>query len=127
VIDLDIEEVERILNAFPLLPKPKYVFMIEEDVKQKLNGEIIYRGLTPKWRSDVIILTPRADKETVVHEFLHTLGLGEEAAYILSPIITKVATMRPSLLRRGAKYRECSGCEFKYAHDRGIKHYILTS
>ena len=122
---MDIEEVEEILNSFPFFPKPKYVFMIEEDVKQRVDGELIFRGLAPKWRRDVIILTPRANKETVIHEFLHTLGVGERGAYLLSRFVAKFAEMRPAILGEKIKYKECSGCEFQNAHLRGIKHYVL--
>jgi len=45
---VDIEELERILAEHPWLPKPKYVFMVNEKVYGLADGTLlVYKGATP--------------------------------------------------------------------------------
>lgn len=122
---MDISEVEAILRTHPFLKKPKYVFMIEEPVTARVNGMIVFKGMAPKWRKDVIILTPYATHETVVHEILHIMGLKEAGASMISKVLRTLRSFIPSVMRSEVKYIPCSGCEFVEAHKRGIKHYVL--
>jgi len=102
---MDISEVEKILAEHPLLPKPRYVLLTEEPVTANVDGMLVFRGLTPKWRKDAIVLTPLANDETVVHEVLHTLGFGELGAYTLAPLLRRLRKLLPPLLRGNVKYR----------------------
>jgi hypothetical protein len=77
-----IEEVEEILGLYRL-PIPAHVFITNEFIT---NGGI-FLGLQPKERGDVIVLGRGATPETVIHETLHCLGLGEELAYPLGRLL----------------------------------------
>jgi len=118
VVKLDIHEVEEILGMYRALKAPKHIIVTEEPVRQQLNGDIFYRGLAPKWRRDVIVLTPQAIPETVVHENLHAnFGLGEEITYPLARLLIvkyNIIQLFPRLKRllvRPVKYELCQGCE----------------
>jgi hypothetical protein len=116
---MDIREVEEILSSFPVLRKPTHILFIQEPVYK--NHTYVYRGAT-FLGSDVIALTPHANDETVVHEFLHTLGIGEFGAYKLAPILNKIRKFR--ILKIPVHYEECKGCEVKEAHRGNVKHYV---
>ena len=124
---LTIKDVERVFEEHPWLKPPKHIFLIPEDVEYKTaRGKVIFRGLQPSWRPDVIILTPRATEETVIHETLHTYGLGEEPVHRLAPKILQFRRVIPAVLRRRVKYEKCNGCEeFKEMHRLGAIHYVL--
>jgi len=113
-----IEELEELLSKHPFLPKPKYVFMIEERVIAELNGYSFVRGATPKWRGDVIILTPDARHDTVVHEVIHTLGFGELVANLLSPRIAKLRELIPPIISSNVKY------SFSHSPHPKVKVYV---
>jgi hypothetical protein len=104
---MNIEELEKFLSEHPFLPKPKYVFMVEERVVAELgNLLIIFKGVTPKDLRDRIALTPDANDVTVVHELLHLAGLDEIGAYLLAPRIRKFREIFPPILKSEVKYRE---------------------
>jgi|GEM_PF-6516962 len=104
---MNVEELEKILSEHPFLPKPKYVFMVEERVVAELgNLLVIFKGATPKELKDRIALTPDANDVTVVHELLHLVGLDETGAYLLAPIIRKIRTIFPPMIKSEIKYKE---------------------
>jgi hypothetical protein len=106
---MTIEEVEELLERHPLLPKPKYIFMVEEVVVAPLSENLVLliRGATPIHRNDVIILTLLADEVTVIHEVLHTMGFGELGATVLAPLLVRLRRLVPPVLRAGrVKYVE---------------------
>jgi len=83
-----IEEVEEILKLHPYLPKPKFVYLVEEPVMLIADHVVAYvRGATPKDNKDVIVLTPLASHATVVHEIIHTLGGGNISNNIRKRVI----------------------------------------
>ena len=100
-----IEEVEEILRLHPYLPKPKFVYMVDERVIADLDGALaVVRGATPKWRRDTIVLTPDSGHDTVVHEILHTMGFGEVVANVLGGRIAKLRRLIPPLVKDEVKY-----------------------
>jgi len=104
---VDIEELERILAEHPWLPKPKYVFMVNEKVYGLANGTLlVYKGATPIASKDRIALTPDADDVTVVHELLHVAGFGEVAAYTLAPLIRRIRKIVPGIVKHEVKLRK---------------------
>jgi len=138
---MDIEEVIEILSNYPFLKKPRHVLLVKEPIYgvARVDGKEFFvkvLGVTPKWRSDVIVLAIDAKPETVIHECIHLYGLGEFAAYTLTPIlITKyklgIAPLA-KLLRYRVRYRKCQypkePCPFSLAHEKykgRVEHYIL--
>jgi hypothetical protein len=116
------------------LPRPQHVFIINEAVWQEVDGQVIYRGLQPKGRPDVIVLTPHARDDTVPHEILHTLGFKEVSASVLGKIsawryqVLKRHPLLKSIMEKPVSYEKCHGCsEFARAHEYGgrVEHYKL--
>jgi len=104
---MNIEELEKILSEHPFLPKPKYIFMVEERVVAEIgNLLIIFKGATPRHLRDRIALTPDANDVTVVHEMLHLAGLDEIGAYLLAPKIREFRKVFPPIIKSEVKYRE---------------------
>jgi hypothetical protein len=100
---ITIEEVEELLEKHPFLPRPKYIFMVEDIVVAPVSENLflLIRGATPIHRNDVIILTLLADEVTVIHEVLHTMGLGEVGARILAPMLVWFRKLVPPVLHTG--------------------------
>jgi hypothetical protein len=94
-----MEEIEQVYATHPWLPRPKHIIMLDGDVQ--IPGATAV-GLTPSGES-VMILTPLSDEDTVIHESIHLLGLGELAAYTLSPILSR---KKFALLKRSTVYSE---------------------
>lgn len=122
--------MEEILGVYRL-PKPQHIIFVREPVSEQVDGVIYFRGLQPRMRSDVIVLTAHAIDETVVHEVLHCLGLGEIGANLLGKLmVRKYRILKNSGLlkpQRGVKYRKCGWCqEFERAHQYGgrVEHYV---
>jgi len=120
---MNIRDVENILGLHRGLRAPLHLLITNEPVVQRVDGHVQFRGLQPKARSDVAVLTPQADAETVVHEVLHAnLGLGEQVTYPLARLIRLPREMlgmkAPVLPRlRPYHYQLCQGCEeFKELH-----------
>lgn len=131
---MHISEVEAFL-ATSRLPYPQHVFIINESVTQEVDGQIIYRGLAPKGRSDVIVLTPEARTDTVPHEIAHELlGFREFGASVLGKISAwrfQVLNRHPLLkgfMEKSVRYEKCHGCsDFPKAHEYNgrVEHYRL--
>jgi len=130
---MHISEVEAFLST-SRLPHPQHVFIVNESVWGEVDGQVIYRGLQPKSRKDVIVITPHAIDETVPHEIGHTLGLHEMGAEVigkLSAMKYHVLSCFPSvkaLVEKHVEYEKCSGCsEFAKAHTYGdrVEHFRL--
>jgi len=97
---MDIEEVTDILNTFKLLAllAPQHVFITDEPIEERGNGETRFRGLSPKRKRGVIVLSRDADESTVPHEWVHAaLGLGERIAYPFGDIMKLRYRIRKSL------------------------------
>jgi len=108
-----------------LASRARHLLVINEPVHERVDGLAYFRGLQPKHRQDVFVLTPHASDETVLHELVHTFGLGELAAYPLGRVLVwKYRVLRnfpalKSLATSPVRYRRCSGCEeFRLLHER---------
>ena len=101
-----IEELEAILAKHPYLPKPRYVYMVEERVIAEYGDlSLIVKGAAPKCRRDTIVLTPDAGHDTVVHEILHTMGFGELGASVLGKRIASLREVLPPALPMEVRYK----------------------
>jgi len=118
---MNIEDIERLLNEYYVILPPDHIIILDRPAVGISPYLAVYRGLQPKWRPDIIILTPLADEETVLHETLHTYGLGEFGAtygakilLIKHKILEAFPRLRELRLKIGGKrvhYQLCSGCE----------------
>lgn len=123
---MQIEDIEEILGLARFLTVPKHLIKINEPTYQETNGKIFFRGLQPKKRGDVVVLTPQANSETVLHECVHsTFGFGEEITYPLAKIMDikqKIIGRFPlvkGILTKKVNYQKCSGCEeFSQLHEK---------
>jgi len=102
---MEIEELEKILSLHPFLPKPKYIVEVDELLFASIENYIaIVKGATPKWRRDMIVVTPLSDHETVVHEVIHTLGFGELAAEIGGRVLSRLRNIIPPIVNKNVSY-----------------------
>ncbi|MEM3800147.1 MAG: hypothetical protein QXH56_08655 [Thermoprotei archaeon] len=113
---LTIEEIEHKLALHPFLPPPQHVIILDGDVRVAQRVAV---GMTPA-KQRVVVLTPIADDETVLHETLHSNGLKELGAQIMSRILT--IREKLVLFPRRVRYEECGGCT---THITLLKQYGL--
>jgi len=130
---MNIEEVTDILNSFKLLAllAPQHVFITDEPIVEELDGIVArFRGLSPKKKRGVIVLSRDADASTVPHEWVHAaLGLGERIAYPFGEFMKlryeirkrfPLLKNRPKLIK--VKYRPA---EVPEKYKGRIEHYVL--
>jgi len=129
---MDINEVTDILNSFKLLAllAPQHVFITDEPIVEQFNGEARFRGLSPKQKRGVIVLSRDADASTVPHEWIHAaLGLGERIAYPFGELMKlryqirkrfPLLKNRPKLIE--VRYRPA---EVPKRYSGRIEHYVL--
>lgn len=99
------DDIERILEKYPWLPKPKYIYILNAPIiYPELRAKII--GINPAYERQTVILSSDADEETLVHECIHVAGLGEIAAYGLAPRIVKFRKFVPPLVKKKVRYEE---------------------
>lgn len=118
---LTIEDIERLLNEYYIIVPPDHIIILDKPVIGLKPFLAVYKGLQPVWRPDIIILTPLADEETLIHEILHTYGFGEFIAYhgarillIKNRLLKNFPLLRELRLRilgRKVRYQLCNGCE----------------
>ena len=83
---LSAEEIRAALERTPrFIPLPREIIVL--DGVLEVDGRIAVGATPMKKETGVLILTPLSDEETISHEMIHMLGLGEFAAYTLSPIL----------------------------------------
>lgn len=132
---MELNEVESILGCYPMLgSRVNHLILVKESVHESTNGMVYFKGLQPKHRQDIFVLTQQASDETLPHELVHTFGLGELAAYPIGKIMVwKYRVLRnlptlKSLVSNPVKYQKCSGCgEFGLLHERyagRAEHYV---
>lgn len=86
---MNIQEVQDILGICRALRAPKHIIFINEPIHDETRKEY-YRGLQPKSRGDVLVLSAQADKTTVPHETWHAnTGLGELTAYPIGWLLAR--------------------------------------
>jgi len=131
---MQIEEVTDILNSFKLLAllAPQHIFITDEPIVEHHNGESRFRGLSPKNKRGVIVLSRDADESTVPHEWIHAaLGLGERVAYPFGELMGlryslhkrfPLLKKRPRLVE--VRYRPA---EIPENYSERIEHYVLEN
>lgn len=128
---MDIKDIEEMLGYTRFLPLPKHIIITNEPVTMKVDGEIKFRGLQPKFRKDTIILTPDKNSEAVFHEIIHTFGFGENIAYPLGKILDRINQIKQKIspFKHEVKYQKCNYCkEFETLHTKyqgRAEHYVL--
>ena len=146
---IGLNELEKIFSRYYVVDPPKNVLVLDKPTVS-LHGETIvaYRGLQPKWRGDVIIITPQGDEETVIHETLHAQFLAGEP---LAHLGGKFLIIKHRLIEKGGRfanffkirhrgrtveYQQCNGCslcgdltQLKLYAPQGAKprHYKLVN
>lgn len=98
------EDIERILAKYPFIKPPDQVYILNAPVAI-LQLKAIAKGLSPKGR-DLVVLTPQADEETVLHETVHTYGFGEIAANIVPKVLMRLRSVLPPIVRKQVVYEE---------------------
>lgn len=117
---LSIEEIEAIFEEYRIIQPPKHVVVIDAlfslpDDDSDPEGTI-YRGLSPNWRDDMIILSLEGDDETVIHECLHAnYGTEEWFTYPFAEWLVKKHNKNNWLKhipksRKDVEYYLCNGC-----------------
>ncbi len=101
---METHEIEETLSRTRLRP-PKKIFVLSSPIIAPQLKAVVY-GLNPRFERSTIVLANNATEETVVHETLHTLGLGELLTYPLAKIITRFRTVFPASRRREIRYQE---------------------
>jgi hypothetical protein len=129
---MNIDEVTDILNSFRLLAllAPQHIFITDEPLVEQLDGEVRFRGLSPKLKRGVMILSRDADASTVPHEWVHAaLGLGERVAYPFGNLMKLRYMIRgkfPALKERPKIIRVSYRPDEVPPKYRGrIEHYVL--
>ena len=87
---MEIEEVSEMLNSFGLLGRfaPEHIFIVDEEIHEKMNKNKRYRGLAPVEKRSVMVLSEDADFTTTPHEWLHAMTpAGEVLAYPFGKIM----------------------------------------
>jgi len=134
---VNIEEVTDILNSFKLLAllAPQHIFITDEPIVEELDGVAArFRGLSPKKKRGVIVLSRDADASTVPHEWVHAaLGLGERIAYPFGDLMKARYEFRKKLREKFpilGKRRKLIEVRYKPAevpekYKGRIEHYVL--
>lgn len=148
------QTIEDVFAKYYVIDPPKNILVLDKPAVS-MHGQtlVMYRGLQPKWRGDVIILTPQGDDETLIHETLHAQYFTNEP---LTNVAGKILVVKYRIskrfkrffirhkkrfsvrTRRGrtVNYQLCSGCflcndltQLKMYAPQGANpmHYVLMS
>ena len=93
--------------------------------------------MQPKSKGDSIFLTAQADETTPIHEAIHTLGLGEFGAEVLTRLILRknkavnnMPILKGQLARKPAYVRVSESKDYPDAHTSRfggrVEHYVLA-
>jgi len=98
-------DIERTLSKYPFLNPPDHVYVLDAPILVP-QLQAIAKGMEVSGTRS-IFLTPLADEETVVHETIHTYGLGELATYPLAKILKRFRQVFPPIVvKRKVEYEE---------------------
>lgn len=115
---IDRETIEKVFSTYYIVDPPKNVVVLDKPVVAvDHNGQVttFFKGLQPKWRDDVIIVSPQGDDETLVHEQIHAQYRAREfGANALGKLFVIKYRMLQKLQRqrkiRDVRYKLCNGC-----------------
>lgn len=146
------QTIEDVFAKYYVIDPPKNIIVLDKQaVSMQGQTLVMYRGLQPKWRGDVIILTPQGDDETLIHETLHAQFFTNEpitnvggkilvVKYRLSKQFKRFFVRQKRRLNlklrkdRTVNYQLCPGCylcsdltQLKVFSPKGAKpiHYLL--
>ena len=74
------QTIEEVFAKYYVIDPPKNILVLDKPAVS-MHGQTLlsfYRGLQPKWRGDVIILSPQGNDETLIHETLHAQYFSSE-------------------------------------------------
>lgn len=101
---METREIEEVLSSTRLLP-PKTIFVLSSPIISP-EFKALIRGLNPRFERHTAILGSDATPETVIHETLHRMGLGEATSYPLAKLIVRFRTAFPATRRKQIRYEE---------------------
>ena len=115
---IDRETIESVFSTYYVVDPPKNVVVLDKPVVSvDHSGQVatFFKGLQPKWRDDVIILSPQGDDETLVHEQIHAQYRAREfGANALGKLFIVKYRMLKQLRQqrkiRDVRYQRCNGC-----------------
>lgn len=84
---MDTSEIVETLSK-TRLPPPETVFVLDAPIVYPQRHSLVL-GLNPQFQRATIVVGGNATKETVIHETLHRIGLGEILTYPLARIMAK--------------------------------------
>lgn len=116
---METREIEETLSRTRLRP-PATIFVLSAPIIYPQKKALVY-GLNPRFERSTIVLGSNATTETVVHETLHSRGLGELLTYPLARIITRFREVFPVSRRTQVRYQE------RMLSSEELKKYGLTS
>lgn len=100
---LTVEEVQEVFNRVPFLPVPQELVILDGVVQTGPRRMAV--GATPVADRNRMILTPLSNEDTVIHESIHGMGLGEVAAYGMTPMLTARSRFNMGIRRRDVKFQ----------------------
>ena len=100
------QTIEDVFAKYYVIDPPKNILVLDKPAVS-MHGQtlVMYRGLQPKWRGDVIILTPQGNDETLIHETLHAQHFSSEP---LANVGGKILVVKYRILSRRSKRWEKS-------------------
>lgn len=107
-----VQMAERFLSAFPILRVPNHVIVVP-GLLSPAEGRLAIGASLSHGNDRAVILTKDSDEETVAHELLHQVGLGEMGAYALDSVFVSLLDIKKRLGLDGATrqfFKECVGC-----------------
>lgn len=134
------KELEEIFTRCFVIKPPAHVMVLDRPLvyPEMTRGGVSLRffsGAFPVWAKNVIILSPQATMETVLHESIHeNFGFGELLTYPLGRLAAMINSARRRRGLRDVRYKECQGCVLCMEPERvglrvpeggKITHYVL--
>lgn len=101
---METHEIEETLSRTRLRP-PETIFVLTTPIIFPQKKALVY-GLNPGFERTTIVLGSNATRETVIHESLHTMGLGELVTYPLAKFVSRLRTLFPVTRRKQVRYEE---------------------
>lgn len=114
-------EIEETLSTTRLRP-PETVFVLDAPIIYPRFRAVVL-GLNPRFQRNTVVLGSNATRETLIHETLHRMGLGELVTYPLAKMIARLRARFPLSPRRRIRYQEQT-VDSARLRDYGLESYI---
>ncbi len=121
--------LEKIFSRYYVVDPPKNIIVLDKPaVSVRGSSMSVFRGLAPKWRNDIIVITPQGNDETLLHEAFHAqFGAGESAARVVGKLlvvktrfIDRSNFISSRFRGRTVNYQRCPGCELEKELDKTL-------